>query len=185
MAIIATDGVEESELLEPLKALEEAGALCQLIAPERGQIKTWSSGDWSKVIPVALCFDDTHPDGYDALLIPGGTLNCDTLRTERQAIDFVKHFLESGKPVFAICHGPQLLIEAKEVSGRAMTSVSAIQTDLVNAGAKWRNAEVVEERGLVTSRTPLDLPAFIRTMLQVLAREPLGAPFERSTLAHP
>ncbi len=169
IAIIATNGFEQSELEEPLKALLNNGALCEVIAPAYGTIKGWSESNWSKAIPVDKIFSETSATDYHALLIPGGTLNCDKLRTNQEAVDFVSSFFHDGKPIAAICHGPQLLIEADLVDGLAMTSYSAIRKDLENAGAKWVDREVVVDNGLVTSRSPKDLPMFIEKMLEEFA----------------
>lgn len=166
IAVLATDGFEESELCEPLSALREAGASYHVIAPKRGEIKGWKGKDWSGTVSVHRELGEVSGEEYDGLLIPGGTLNCDKLRMEPKAIELTREFFAEGKPVCAICHGPQILIEADVVQGRRMTSYRAIRTDLINAGAEWIDAAVVVDNGLVTSRTPEDLPHFIPKMLE-------------------
>jgi protease I len=171
IAVIATDGFEKSELFEPLNALKNRGFACHVIAPKSGHIKSWSEGNWSEPVTVDRTFDDVDPSEYDALFIPGGTLNCDKLRMLPAAVDFVASFFDEGKPVAAICHGPQMLIEADVVDGFKMTSYAAIKTDLMNAGANWIDKEVVVDAGLVTSRSPEDLPAFIAQTIEVFSAD--------------
>lgn len=167
IAFIATDGFEPSELIEPLQALREAGAQCTVIAPKSGSIKGWKK-EWKETVEVNATFSDVDPERFDALVIPGGTLNCDSLRTNEDAIAFVRSMVKQKKPVSAICHGPQMLIEAEAVAGRQMTSYQAIKTDLMNAGANWVDQEVVCDQGITTSRTPDDLQAFIaKTMEEI------------------
>lgn len=169
IALISTDGFEQSELFEPLQALKDAGATVDVISPKTGEITGWSNGNWGKSIKVDKTFEDLSAEDYDGLLIPGGTLNCDKLRQDEAAVDFVEEFFDANKPVAAICHGPQMLIEAQVVDGRSLTSYAGIQTDLENAGADWSDEEVVVDNGLVTSRTPKDLPAFIEKMIEEFA----------------
>ena len=166
IAILATNGFEESELFEPKKALEDWGAEVEIIAPEKGKIKAWNHGNWSKEIEVNVTVDDASVNDYDLLLLPGGVINPDKLRRDQKAVSFVRIFFESQKPVAAICHGPQLLIEAKVVKGRTMTSFHSIKTDLINAGANWIDSEVVEDNNLITSRNPGDLKAFIQKIME-------------------
>lgn len=166
VAILATDGFEESELRSPKRALEEAGAEVHVIAPKGGYIKGWKDGNWSDGQPVDHSLDEAAPEEYDALMLPGGVINPDQLRREKRAVEFVQHFFTARKPVAAICHGPQLLIEADVVRGRRMTSFHSISKDLKNAGAIWEDAEVVVDRGLVTSRSPKDLAAFNAKMVE-------------------
>lgn len=166
VAVIATNGFEQSELEVPLKALKEHGAICEILAPEEGEIKGWKDSNWTSPIKVDRAICDVSADDFDALLIPGGTLNCDKLRMDTDAVELVSDFYEQSKPIAAICHGPQLLIEADVVDGRNMTSYAAIRTDLENAGANWMDQEVVVDEGLVTSRSPKDLPAFVNKMLE-------------------
>jgi protease I len=160
VAILATNGFEESELFEPRKVLEENGLEVSIVAPDKGIIKGWKHGDWSKDIEVDVTVDDANESDYDALVLPGGVINPDKLRRNQKAVNFVRSFFENHKPVAAICHGPQLLIEAKVVKGRTMTSFHSIKTDLINAGANWIDSEVVKDNGLITSRNPGDLKAF-------------------------
>ncbi len=166
IAILATNGFEESELFEPRKVLEENGADVYIVSPEPGKIKAWKDGNWSTELPVDVLTDEADEDAYDALVIPGGVINPDKLRRDVHAVQFVKSFFDSRKPVAAICHGPQLLIEADVVRGRKLTSFSSIKKDLQNAGADWVDEEVVVDHGLVTSRSPADLNAFNRKMVE-------------------
>ena len=160
VAILATDGFEQVELTEPRKALDEAGARTHVVAPDGGSIKGWDHTDWGDSVDVDETLDEASPDDYDALLLPGGVLSPDKLRMNEKALDFVRHFFRSGKPVAAICHGSQTMINASVVEGRRMTSYEAIRKDLENAGATWVDQEVVCDNGLITSRKPDDIPAF-------------------------
>jgi len=160
IAIIATHGFEESELKSPKEHLEKQGWNVDIVSPETGKIKAWAEKNWGPEYEVNKTLDQASPSDYDALVVPGGVLNPDKLRANESALKFVKTFFEQKKPVGAICHGPQVLIDAQVVEGREMTSVKNISTDLKNAGANWRDEEVVVDAGLVTSRTPKDLPAF-------------------------
>jgi protease I len=169
VAILATNGVEQSELLEPRKALLDAGASTDLISPESGNIKAWNLKDWGQEIPVDKELKQAKLDDYDALMLPGGVMNPDKLRANSDAVRFVRHFVESGKPIAAICHGPWTLIEAGGVKGKTMTSWPSLRTDLTNAGAKWVDQEVVTDNGLVTSRKPDDIPAFSKKMIEEIA----------------
>ena len=169
VAILVADGFEQVELTEPKKALEQAGAVAQIVSPNKGQVKGWNHTDWGDKFPVDVGLDKADPDDYDALLLPGGVMNPDKLRRNEHALRFVRAFFDSGKPVAAICHGPWTLIDAGVVKGRNLTSYESIQTDLKNAGAKWVNEEVVVDEGLVTSRKPDDIPAFNRKMIEEFA----------------
>ena len=160
VAILATNGFEESELREPKNALEKAGAEVHIISEKSGTIKGWSDGNWSKEYKVDKTLDEVNQADYNALMLPGGVMNPDTLRRNKKAVSFVKSFFENHKPVGAICHGPWLLAEADVLKGRKITSYSSIKTDMMNAGAHWVDEEVVVDEGLVTSRSPEDLPAF-------------------------
>jgi protease I len=169
VAILATDGFEQSELLEPRKALEAAGAKTFVVSPKSGQIKAWHDNNWGVDVSVDVPLDGAKPEDYDALLLPGGVANPDKLRIEPKAVQFVKAFVVAGKPIGAICHGPWTLIEADAVRGRKMTSWPSLQTDLRNAGAHWTDAEVVTDHGLVTSRKPADIPAFSKQLIAEIA----------------
>lgn len=169
VAILATDGVEQIELLQPRQALEQAGAKTHVISPKSGNIQGWNHYDKGDSIPVDVSLEQANPADYDALLLPGGTVNPDQLRVNPQAVAFVKSFIEAGKPVAAICHGPWTLVEANAVKGRTITSWPSLQTDLRNAGANWVDQEVVVDRGLVTSRNPQDIPAFNQAIIKTFA----------------
>jgi protease I len=169
IAILAENGVEQAELQEPRKALEQAGAKVDLISPQERSIKAWSGDDWGDDLKVDVPLVRANPDSYDALMLPGGVINADRLRTNKHAVKFAHDFFTAGKPVAAICHAPWLLIEANMVRGRSLTSWPSLQTDLRNAGADWSNREVVTDEGLVTSRQPADLPAFNAKMIEEFA----------------
>lgn len=169
VAIVATDGVEEVELTAPAAALRAAGAAVEVVAPHGGEIQGFNHHDKGGRIKVDRVLGTAKPDRYDGLVLPGGVINPDQLRLSRDAIDFIRHFVEAGKPIAAICHGPWPLIEADAVAHRRVTSWPSLRTDLSNAGAEWVDAEVVVDRGLVTSRKPDDLPAFCRELIEALA----------------
>jgi len=162
IAILATNGFESSELASPRDALRAAGADTAVVSLESGKITGWDheKNNWGKQIDVDLTIDNASPDDFNALLLPGGVMNPDTLRTDERVQKFVRKFFADGKPVAAICHGPWILINAGVVEGRKMTSYHSIRQDLVNAGAKWVDSPVVVDQGLVTSRHPGDLPQF-------------------------
>lgn len=166
VAILATHGFEQSELMEPLDALRKAGATVEVVSPDAGSIKGWKDHDWGKMVPVDRVLKDANPDNYDALVLPGGVMNPDSLRMREDAIKFVRAFFAAGKPVSAICHGPQILIDCNVLDGREVTSYPSIRKDLKNAGANWVDREVVVDQGLTTSRTPADLPAFIAKTIE-------------------
>lgn len=172
IAILATEGFEQSELEKPRAALTEAGAETELISPKSGSIRAWDESDFGDSFDVDRVLADANPDDYDGLLLPGGVMNPDKLRMEQKAVDFIRAFFRAGKPVAAICHGPQLLIEADAVRGRKVTSYHSIRKDLLNAGAQWVDQEVVVDNGLVTSRKPDDIPAFNRKMIEEFAEGP-------------
>lgn len=169
IAILATEGFEQSELLKPREALDAAGATTQVVSPKTGEIKAWDESDWGKSVKVDVALKDVNPADYDGLLLPGGVLNPDKLRREPAAVAFVQRFFEAGKPVAAICHGPQMLIEADVVRGRTMTSFPSVKKDLMNAGAHWVDEPVVVDNGLVTSRKPDDIPQFNEKMIEEFA----------------
>lgn len=160
VAILATNGFEESELKEPKKALERAGAEVHIISDTSGKIKSWTDGNWGSEFEVDHTLEEVTQNDYNALMLPGGVINPDTLRKNPKAVQFVKSFFENHKPVGAICHGPWLLAEADVLKDRKITSYASIKTDMINAGANWVDKEVVVDQGLVTSRSPEDLPAF-------------------------
>lgn len=166
VAILTENGFEEVELTSPKKALEDAGATVDIISPQKDKVKGWDHDHWSIELDVNVQVEKADPDNYDALVIPGGVINPDLMRRNKDCIDFAATFLEEGKPVAAICHGPQLLIETGLIKGREMTSFQSIKTDLKNAGVQWVDKEVVVDQGLVTSRSPEDLDAFNRKMLE-------------------
>ncbi|PKQ32251.1 MAG: peptidase C56 [Actinobacteria bacterium HGW-Actinobacteria-2] len=171
VAFLLKRGVEQPELTEPWAVLEAAGAQPVLVSEEHGTI-TALIGDWDRGddFAVDLTLDEADPADFDALVLPGGTLNSDKIRTNPKAIAFVRAFVEADKPVASICHGPWILIEADAVAGRKITSTTRISTDLKNAGADWTDAEVVVDGKLVTSRSPRDLPAFNAALVEAVAR---------------
>ncbi|HEX7675409.1 MAG TPA: type 1 glutamine amidotransferase domain-containing protein [Bdellovibrio sp.] len=169
VALVATDGFEQSELFEPLRALQDAGADVDIISLRAGEIKGWQKGNWGKPIKVDVTVDQADAENYDALLLPGGVMNPDKLRDDENVVQFVQKFVDAGKPIAAICHGPQTLIETGMLRGRKMTSYHSLRTDMFNAGADWMDTEVVVDNGLVTSRKPDDIPAFNAKMIEVFA----------------
>jgi protease I len=169
VAVLVENGFEQVEMTEPRKALEQAGARADLIAPSAGKVKGWNHTQWGDEFSVEVPLERANPRDYDALLLPGGVMSPDKLRMNAKAVQFVRSFVEDGKPVAAICHGPWTLIEAGAVRGRKMTSYPSLQTDLKNAGAQWVDQEVVVDQGLVTSRNPNDIPAFNRKMIEEFA----------------
>jgi protease I len=172
VAAIVTDGFEESELVEPTRALQKAGAHVEVIAPEPGTVQGFRHFDKGKTVPVDRVLHDVRPEDYDALLLPGGALSADALRVIPEAQAFARHFQEAGKPMAIICHGPWLLVSAGLVRGRRLTSYHTIQDDIRNAGGEWLDREVVKDDNWVTSRQPGDLPAFNKAMLELFARAP-------------
>ena len=166
IAILTESGFEESELTSPKKALVDAGATVHIISPQKNKVRGWNHDHWSIDLKVDVPVEKADPDEYDALVLPGGVMNPDQLRRNEDSVNFAKTFLTEGKPVAAICHGPQLLIETGLLRGRELTSFHSIKTDLKNAGANWQDKEVVVDNGLVTSRSPADLDAFNRKMLE-------------------
>jgi protease I len=170
VAILATDGVEQSELSEPRRALEAAGAETRLIGLACGAIQAVTHGEDAERFAVDTVVSDSHASAYDALLLPGGVKNPDTLRMDERAVAFTRAFATAGKPIGAICHGPWLLVEADVVRGRRLTSYPSLKTDIRNAGGEWVDEEVVVDGGLVTSRTPDDLPAFCQKLVEEVAQ---------------
>lgn len=169
IAILATDGFEQSELLEPKRLLEEAGAQICVIAPGgKESIKGWRHTDWGDSVDVDVALDKARPADYDALVLPGGVMNPDKLRLQEKAIAFIRDFGKTGKPIAAICHGPWTLIDAGLVDGKQITSWPSLKTDLENAGAQWEDSEVVEDGNLITSRKPDDIPVFVNALVHAL-----------------
>jgi protease I len=166
IAILSDNGFEQSELLEPKKALLESGATVHVVSAQSGKIKAWNHTDWGVDVEVDVNLQDAKPGDYDGLMIPGGVMNPDKMRADENYVNFAKAFLEAGKPVAAICHGPQLLIETGVLKDKKMTSYPSIKTDLINAGVNWEDSEVVVDKGLVTSRSPKDIPAFNKKMIE-------------------
>jgi len=166
IAILATDGFEESEFTSPKKAMEDEGFEVHVVSEKSGTIKAWNDGDWSKEYNVDKTIGDVKADDYNALVLPGGVINPDKLRRNEDALGFVRDFFAQKKPVAAICHAPQILISADVVKGRKLTSFNSIKDDLVNAGANWVDEEVVVDQGFVTSRNPDDLPAFNKKLVE-------------------
>ena len=178
IAILVTDGFEQVELTEPRKAFKEAGAETQIVSPKGQRVRGWNFTDWGEEFPVDVALDSARPDDFDALLLPGGVMNPDTLRMLPNAMDFVKAFFDAGKPVASICHGPWSVIEVGAARGRRIAAWPSLKTDLKNAGAEWVNEEVVVDRNLVTSRKPDDIPAFNRESIKMFsssARQPSAA----------
>ena len=165
-AILATNGFEESELFEPLKALKKAGIKVDIVSTEKGKIKAWNHGNWSKEIGVDYTVNEVDSNDYRMLVLPGGVINPDKLRRDEKAVNFVRSFFENKKYVAAICHGPQMLIEADVVKNKTMTSFFSIKKDLQNAGANWIDEAVVEDKNLITSRNPGDLEVFNKKIIE-------------------
>ena len=169
VAILTENGFEQVELTNPKAALEHEGFTVHVLSPQPGKVKGWNFTDWGIEVKVDVLLSDANPADYDALVLPGGVLNPDILRQNEQAVRFVKEFVASGKPVAAICHGPQMLIETGLLKGKTMTSYPAIKTDLENAGANWVDKEVVHFGNLITSRTPTDLDAFCSELIRTIS----------------
>lgn len=168
VAVLTEKGFEQVELTSPKEALEAAGFTVEVIAPDGDTVRAWNHTDWGIDVAVDKKLADARVSDYDMLVLPGGVLNPDKLRGNEAAVQFAQTFLQDGKPVAAICHGPQTLIETGMLEGRKMTSYPAIKTDLKNAGAEWVDEEVVEDGNLITSRSPADLPAFNKKLVSVL-----------------
>jgi len=169
VAILVTDGFEQVEMTEPRQALDGAGAETQIVSPKDGQVKAWKFTEWGEQFPVDVHLSSARPEDFDALLLPGGVINPDTLRTIPAAVAFAKAFFDAGKPVASICHGPWTIIEAGTARGRRMTSWPSLHTDLRNAGADWVDQQVVVDGNLVTSRKPDDIPAFNPEVIRLFA----------------
>jgi protease I len=169
VAILTENGFEEVELTSPKKSLEEAGATVHIISPQEKKVKAWNHDHWSIELNVDVPLSKANAFDYDALMIPGGVINPDKMRMNKECIDFATHFLETGKPLGTICHGPQLLIETGLLKDKRMTSFPSVKTDIINAGAEWVDKEVVVHNGLVTSRSPKDLAAFNRKLIEEIS----------------
>jgi deglycase len=167
VAILVTDGFEQVELTEPRKALDQAGAQTSIVSPKEDKVRGWKFKEWGDELPVDAHLSDAKPDEFDALLLPGGVINPDKLRMIPKAVEFVKAFFAANKPVAAICHGPWSVIEAGAARGRKIASWPSLKTDLRNAGAEWKDEEVVVDGNLVSSRNPDDIPAFNREMIKL------------------
>jgi protease I len=174
VAILATDGVEDAELKDPRKALDEAGAKTTLIAPKAGKIQSFNHSDKASQYNVDKTLDQVRADQFDAVLLPGGAMNADTIRVHPRAQEFVREMNQAGKPIAFICHAPWLLVSAGLVKGRSITSYHTIQDDIRNAGGKWQDAEVVQDKNWVSSRQPSDIPAFNRSMIELFAEQSSG-----------
>lgn len=167
--IMASDGFEQSELFVPLEQLKATGHEVEIAAPEAGEIKAWDKDDWGRSVTAGKAIQDVAADGYDALVLPGGVINPDTLRQDTTAVALIRSFADAGKPVAAICHAPWLLVEAGLAKGRRMTSYGSVRTDIRNAGAEVVDEKVVIDRGVITSRNPDDLEAFVGAIQEALA----------------
>ncbi|CAN5464491.1 type 1 glutamine amidotransferase domain-containing protein [soil metagenome] len=169
VAILLANGFEQQEMTDPKSALEQAGAEVFLVSPESNQVKGWKHTQWGDEFAVDIALDQAKAEQYDALMLPGGVMNPDKLRITPAAVEFVKHFVSTKKPIAAICHAPWILIDANATKGQKLTSYPSIKIDLINAGAEWTDAEVVRSGQLVTSRKPADLPAFNKVMISLFA----------------
>lgn len=169
VAVLATDGFEQSELLEPRRALDEAGAKTEVVSLKSGEIKAWNHTDWGQSVAVDKTVSSVDAKNYDALLLPGGVMNPDKLRMDPKAVAFVKAFADAKKPIGAICHGPWTLVEAGAAKGRKMTSWPSLKTDIQNAGGRWVDEEAVVDGNFVTSRNPKDIPAFNREIIKLFS----------------
>ena len=181
VAILVTDGFEQVEMTEPRQALDQAGAQTRLVSPKDGRVKAWKFTEWGDEFPVDVPLAQARAEDFDAILLPGGVINPDKLRMNQNAVLFAQAFLDAGKPVASICHGPWTLIETGKVQGRRLASWPSLQTDIENAGAQWVDEEAVVDGNLVTSRKPDDIPAFNREMIALFARGREGQPRRAAT----
>jgi protease I len=172
IAFLATEGFEQSELMEPRKALDAAGATTSIVSLKEGEIRGWKDNNWSEAVKVDVVLKPGLDREFDALVLPGGVINPDKLRMEPKAVEFVKSFALSGKPIGAICHGPWTLVEAGVIKGKKLTSWASLKTDITNAGGMWEDSEVVVDKGLITSRKPDDIPAFNKKLIEQFAGTP-------------
>jgi protease I len=168
VAVMATDGFEQSEFKKPIKALKNEGILVDVLSLKEGKIKGWKETKWGDEFKVDVTIDKALSTNYDMLVLPGGVMNTDSLRTDESVVKFVSEFFEQGKPIAAICHAGSILIETGLLKGKQMTSYKSIKTDLINAGVDWKDEEVVVDNKLITSRSPKDLPAFCKRMIEEL-----------------
>lgn len=175
VAVLVCDGFEEVEMTAPKKALEEAGATVDIITPQAKPVKGWEKDHWSQQFEADAKLEEVDPSDYHALLLPGGVMNPDKLRTMKDAVDFASYFFKNNKPIAAICHGPLTLVETALLTGRKLTSYPSIKTDLINAGADWTNEEVVVDDNLVTSRKPDDIPAFNEAIIKLFAKSAVSS----------
>jgi len=170
VAILIEDGFEQVEMVDPRRALDQAGAITHIVSPRNKEVRSWVFTDWGEEFPVDVHLDKARPDDYDALLLPGGVINPDKLRTQPKAVEFVKAFFDAGKPVASICHGLWMVIEAGAARGRRIASWPSLKTDVRNAGGEWVDQEAVVDGNLVTSRKPDDIPAFNREMIALFGK---------------
>ena len=170
VAILVADGFEQVELTEPKKALEDAGAMTEIVSPAENQVQGWNHDEKADLFSVDMPLTLARSDDYDALLLPGGVRNPDQLRMLMRAVEFIDGFFATGKPVAAICHAPWMLIDSEKVKGRTITSWPSLKSDLINAGARWVDRDVVVDDGLITSRKPADIPAFNKKMIEEFAQ---------------
>lgn len=171
VAVLLCDGFEEVEMVKPRAALKKAGAEVFLITPNANQVKAWNHDHWTKKYSVDVKLEKANPADYDMVLLPGGVINPDKLRTSKEAIRFIAHFFKNKKIIAAICHGPWTLIETGQIKGKKMTSYHSIKSDMINAGAKWQNKKVVIDDLLITSRQPSDIPAFNKAMIDTFTKK--------------
>lgn len=169
VAILVADGFEQVEMTKPRQALDEAGAKTSIVSPNDGQVRGWNHTEWGDKFPVDVPLNQAKPDDFDALQLPGGVMNPDKLRMNPKAVQFVKAFLDAGKPVGVICHGPWTVIEAGHAKGRRIASWPSLKTDLENAGAEWVDESAVTDRNMVSSRNPNDIPAFNKAMIELFS----------------
>jgi protease I len=170
IAFLVTDGFEEVELVEPRNAIDRAGGDTRVVSPKKEKVRSWNKTDWGTHFPVDIPLEEARAEDFDALVLPGGVMNPDSLRINAKAVEFVRAFFDAGKPVASICHGPWTILEAGAARGKTLTSWPSLQTDLRNAGANWVDREVVVDGNLVTSRKPDDLPAFNRSAIELFSR---------------